>query len=73
VGRQILLQLFVALRQLLHLQDDPLPPTSGVLAETRPQDTIKDLNRRQGCYLVHFKGDGTGTRIGWELPGGQSA
>jgi len=50
--------------------DDPLPPTSGVRAKTRLHDTIKDLNRRQSRYLVHFKGDGTGTRIGWELPGG---
>ena len=46
--------------------DDPLPRGRGD-AKQRLHDTIKDLNRRQRPYLVHFKGDGTGTRIGWEL------
>src|SRR5207253_80516 len=46
--------------------DDPLPPQNGQSAKARLHDTIKDLNRRQLPYLVHFKGDGTGTRIGWE-------
>jgi hypothetical protein len=46
--------------------DDPL----FFVREKNPKillhDTIKDLNRRQSPYLVHFKGDGTGRRIGWE-------
>jgi hypothetical protein len=46
--------------------DDPLPKRSGRSAKVRLHDTIKDLNRRQTPPLIHFKGDGTGTRIGWE-------
>lgn len=46
--------------------DDPLPRQSGINPKTRLHDTIKDLNRRQTQPLVHFKGDGTGRRIGWE-------
>jgi hypothetical protein len=46
--------------------DDPLPGGSGN-PKGRLHDTIKDLNRRQKPYLVHFKGDGSGTRVGWEL------
>jgi hypothetical protein len=34
--------------------------------KVRLHDTIKALNRHQAPYLVHFKGDGTGTRIAWE-------
>jgi len=33
----------------------------------RLHDTIKNLNRHQYPHLVHFKGDGTGTMVGWEL------
>jgi hypothetical protein len=46
--------------------DDPLPRGHGN-AKQRLHDTIKDLNRRQKPYLVHFLGDGTGTRVGWQL------
>src|SRR5262249_12965343 len=46
---------------------DPLPRGKLRSPKVRLHDTIKDLNRRQGPHLVHFKGDGTGTRIGWEL------
>src|SRR5262249_28745339 len=46
--------------------DDPLPRTVRRAPKTRLHDTIKDLNRRQTTYLVHFKGDGTGLRVGWE-------
>src|SRR5262249_34145071 len=46
--------------------DDPLPKRSGRSAKVRLHDTIKDLNRRQTPPLIRFKGDGTGTRIGWE-------
>jgi hypothetical protein len=47
--------------------DDPLPPHGGTPAKVRLHDTIKDLNRRQRLPFVRFKGDGTGTRVGWEL------
>jgi hypothetical protein len=47
--------------------DDPLPPVPLSNPKVRLHDTVKDLNRRQEPYLIHFKGDGTGTRIGWEL------
>jgi hypothetical protein len=46
--------------------DDPLPRQGGGRAKVRCHDTIKDLNRRQTPHLIHFKGDGTGMRIGWE-------
>lgn len=47
--------------------DDPLPGNGNIQAKVRLHDTIKDLNRRQRSALVHFKGDGSGERIGWEL------
>lgn len=46
--------------------DDPLPRRPGTNPKVRLHNTIKDLNRRQTPHLVHFKGDGTGTRLGWE-------
>jgi hypothetical protein len=46
--------------------DDPLLRRPGTSPKVRLHDTIKDLNRRQVPYLVHFKGDGTGMRVGWE-------
>ena len=46
--------------------DDPLPKRSRKSTKERLHDTIKDLNRRQRPHLIHFKGDGTGTRVGWE-------
>jgi hypothetical protein len=45
--------------------DDPLPRGGTRNSKVRLHDTIKDLNRRQEPYLIHFMGDGTGTRIGW--------
>jgi hypothetical protein len=45
--------------------DDPLPRRGNCNPKVRLHDTIKDLNRRQEPYLIHFMGDGTGTRIGW--------
>jgi hypothetical protein len=47
--------------------DDPLPRGQANNPKMRLHDTIKDLNRRQSPPLVHFKGDGSGTRVGWEL------
>jgi hypothetical protein len=46
--------------------DDPLPPAPRKNSKKRLHNTIQDLNRRQTPQLVHFKGDGTGTRVGWE-------
>jgi hypothetical protein len=45
--------------------DDPLPRVPGCNPKVRLHDTTKDLNRRQTPYLVHFRGDGSGTRVGW--------
>jgi hypothetical protein len=50
-----------------HWFDDPLPRGGRVKAKVRLHDTIKNLNRHQRPHLVRFKGDGTGTRVGWEL------
>ncbi len=47
--------------------DDPLPRSQLRNPKRAVQDTIKDLNRRQHFRIVHFQGDGTGTRVGWEL------
>jgi hypothetical protein len=46
---------------------DPLPRLAGRNPKVREHDTIKCLNRNQKKYFVHFKSDGTGRRIGWEL------
>jgi hypothetical protein len=46
--------------------DDPLPRARGINPKVRLHDTIKALNRHQNPYLLHFKGDGTGRRLGWE-------
>jgi hypothetical protein len=46
--------------------DDALPRVPGTSPKVRLHDTIKALNRHQNPYLIHFKGDGTGTRVGWE-------
>jgi hypothetical protein len=47
--------------------DDPLPRTPGTNPKERVHDTINALNRNQKPYLVHFKGDGSGARFGWEM------
>jgi hypothetical protein len=47
--------------------DDPLPRTAGINPKQRVHDTINALNRNQTPYLVHFKGDGSGARFGWEM------
>jgi hypothetical protein len=46
--------------------DDSLPRVHGLNPKVRLHDTIKALNRHQKTSLIHFKGDGTGTRVGWE-------
>lgn len=47
--------------------DDPLPPQIGLEPRRRLQDTIKCLNRNQKNKRIHFRGDGTGEGIIWEL------
>jgi hypothetical protein len=47
--------------------DDPLPRIRTGNPKARLHDAIKGLNRHQEAKLVRFRGDGTGTRLGWEL------
>jgi hypothetical protein len=46
--------------------DDPLPRREATNPKLLLRNTIKDLNRGQSVSLIHFIGDGTGTRVGWE-------
>ena len=47
--------------------DDPLPPQAEQDSKRRLSDTIKCLNRKQANPILHFRGDGTGEGIIWEL------
>lgn len=47
--------------------DDPLPLAEEIDPKRRLSDTIKCLNRKQRHQLIHFRGDGTGEGIIWEL------
>ncbi len=47
--------------------DDPLAPSPEVAMKRRLSDTIKCLNRKQQSKLLHFRGDGTGQGILWEV------
>jgi len=47
--------------------DDPLSPHEELDSKRRLADTIKCLNRKQCNSIVHFRGDGTGEGIIWEL------
>jgi hypothetical protein len=47
--------------------DDPLPPLEELDPKRRLADTIKCLNRNQSNPLLHFRGDGTGEGILWEV------
>lgn len=50
-----------------HVIDDPLPPVdSESPSEMRLRDTIRRLNLNQVNHLLHFYGDGSGLRVGWE-------
>ena len=51
---------------------DPLPPAGGTCPKDRLHETIKGLNRSQQSPLIRFRGDGTGTRVGWEYRGKSS-
>ena len=46
--------------------DDPLRPETGQDSKRRLADTIKCLNRKRECNLLHFHGDGTGEGVTWE-------
>jgi len=48
------------------LVEDPLPPVTGLCSKDRLHDAIKRLNGHQVNRLLHFRGDGTGTRVAWE-------
>lgn len=47
--------------------DDPLPPHEEQDSKRRLADTIKCLNRKQCHAVIHFRGDGTGEGIIWEI------
>lgn len=47
--------------------DDPLKPCPEQNSKRRLSDTIKCLNRKQSNALIHFRGDGTGEGVIWEL------
>ena len=65
-NQELILQSFQEQRWC-EMLDDPLPPTPGVDAKRRLHDCINRLNRNQKQRLLHFFGDGTGCRIGWNL------
>ncbi|HUG68477.1 MAG TPA: hypothetical protein VMM76_12060 [Pirellulaceae bacterium] len=52
--------------------DDPLPPEPEQDPKRRLSDTIKCLNRKQQNALIHFRGDGTGEGVIWELVNGDA-
>lgn len=47
--------------------DDPLPPVPEITAKRRLHSTIQCLNRNQRTHLLHFRGDGNGCGVRWEL------
>jgi hypothetical protein len=47
--------------------DDPLPPHPDQEPKRRLRDTIKSLNANQVNSLLSFRGDGSGSRVLWEL------
>lgn len=47
--------------------DDPLTPQPGQDSKRRLSDTVKCLNRKQKKCLLHFRGDGTGEGVTWEV------
>jgi hypothetical protein len=46
--------------------DDPLPKAPNLDPKQRLRQTIANLNRHQLQPLIHFFGNGTGQKIGWE-------
>jgi hypothetical protein len=47
--------------------DDPLSPAPEMDPKRRLHSTIHCLNRNQKRHLIHFRGDGHGTGLCWEL------
>ena len=47
--------------------DDPLPPSPDLDAKRRLNDAIRCLNKNQVNVLLHFRCDGTGQGILWEV------
>jgi hypothetical protein len=47
--------------------DDPLAPQPCLDMKRRLNDTIKCLNRGHVHHLLHFRGDGTGEGVIWEV------
>ncbi len=47
--------------------DDPLPPHAETERERRLHDAITKLNRHQCNSLLHFRGDGSGNGVCWEV------
>jgi hypothetical protein len=47
--------------------DDPLPPHPAQDGKRRLRNAIQSLNTNQKTPLLHFRGDGAGQRIVWEL------
>jgi hypothetical protein len=47
--------------------DNPFTGGEGIKPKERLHGTIRDLNRNQKRYFIHFKGDGTGKVAGWEF------
>lgn len=47
--------------------DDPLPPQQEQDSKRRLADTIKCLNRKQCYAVIHFRGDGTGEGVIWDV------
>ena len=47
--------------------DDPLPPQPEQDPKRRLRSTIQSLNANQKHPLLHFRGDGSGQRVLWEL------
>jgi len=51
--------------------DDPLPQTPGIDPKVRLHDTIKSLNRHHLQSIICFRGDGSGTGVGWMMVGSE--
>ena len=46
---------------------DPLPPAPEQDGKRRLRSTLQSLNSNQKNRLLHFRGDGSGCRVVWEL------
>ena len=64
-NQQLILEAFQEQHWPLRI-DDPLPGGDNVVRKERLHDAIKKLNR-QKVRLIHFKSDGLGKGILWEL------